>query len=91
MEFLERRLERLDSEIDDVTVEAKAAWAAFISATNPEEKAYLKEHYQELKKEKDDSCSERHDLQLKLASSGEHGVICLCISETPQAECTPLW
>ena len=43
-----------------------------MSATNPQQKTELKERYERLSKEKGDCRSERHDLQLKLPSSGEH-------------------
>ena len=77
---MERQLEKLDSEIDDLTAEIEAAWNAFMSAANPQQKTQLKEIYEDLKEEKQDLVSQRHDLQLKLPSSGEHSV------QTPFAE-----
>ncbi|CAK0731525.1 hypothetical protein CVIRNUC_000006 [Coccomyxa viridis] len=70
MDPVERRLEKLDSEIADLTAKTEAAWDAFISATDPQRKTELKERYIVLNKEKEDCRSERHDLQLKLPSSG---------------------
>ena len=78
---MERRLEKLDSEIADLTAKTEAAWDAFISATDPQRKTELKERYIVLNKEKEDCRSERHDLQLKLPSSGKHTACpALCIS-----------
>ncbi|CAK0731510.1 hypothetical protein CVIRNUC_000004 [Coccomyxa viridis] len=69
MDPVERQLETLNSEIADLTAKTEAAWDAFISATDPQQKTELKERYIVLNKEKEDCRSERHDLQLKLPSS----------------------
>ena len=69
---MERRLEKLDSELANLTAKEEAAWNAFMSASNPLQKTELKERYERLLKEKGDCRSERHDLQLRLPSSGEH-------------------
>ena len=72
MEAVQSQPEKLNSEIDDLTAEAKAAWDAFMSTTNPQRKTELKEHCKELKIKKEELLSQRHVLQLKLPSSGEH-------------------
>ena len=78
---MERRLEKLDSEISNLTAKTEAAWDAFISATDPQRKTELKERYIVLNKEKEDCRSEQQDLQLKLPSSGKHTACpALCIS-----------
>ena len=77
---MREQLRELNSEIDDLTAKTEAAWDAFINAIDPQQKTDLKERYKVLNKEKEDSVLQRHDLQLKLPSSGEHGVTCLCTS-----------
>ena len=72
MDPVERRLEKLDSELANLTAKEEAAWNAFVRASNPQQKTKLKERYERLLKEKGDCLSQRHDLHLKLPSSGEH-------------------
>ena len=94
MEPVERRLEKLDSEIADLTAKEEAAESRWLSATDSQQERKLKEVYEYLKKEKDDRLSQRHDLQLRLPSSGEHTArpaSCLCKSacgwQLPYSHC----
>ena len=78
---MERRIEKLDSEIDDLTAKIKVAQEDWLRAQDAQERADLEKIYEDLKKEKQVCRSERHDLQLKLPSSGERGCTdCLCRS-----------
>ena len=72
MDPVEKRLEKLDKEIADLTATVKAAGDAFLSATDPQQKAFLEKCYEKLAELERDRISQRHDLQLKLSSSGEH-------------------
>lgn len=71
MDPVERQLERLNNEFEKLTAKTDAAWDAYLSATDPQQKVELKERYDVLTKEFQDCRSERRDLQLKLPSSGE--------------------
>ena len=69
---VERQLERLDSETAELTAKADAAWDAFFKATDVRQKVVLEKRYEHLEVLKKDCLSQRHELQLKLFSSGEH-------------------
>ena len=69
---VERQLERLDSEIIELTAKEDAAWNAFLSATDPQQKAVLEKRCENLAEDRKDRLSQRHDMQLKLPSLGEH-------------------
>ena len=71
MDPVERQLKRLNNEFEKLTAKTDAAWDAAMSATDPQQKAELKERYEKLLKEIQECRSERRDLQLKLPSSGE--------------------
>ena len=71
MDPVKRQLERLNNEVKELTAKTDAAWDAVISATDPQQKAELKERYESLDKELKDCRSERRELQRKLLSSGE--------------------
>ena len=71
MDPVARQLERLNNEVKKLTAKTDAAWDAVISATDPQQKAELKERYENLDKELKDCRSKRCELQRKLPSSGE--------------------
>ena len=69
---VEKRLEKLDNEIAELTVKVDAAWDAFVTATEPQLKAGLEKRCEKLEEDRKDRLSQRHDMQLKLSSLGEH-------------------
>ena len=69
---MERQLEKLDSEIADLTAKVEAAESRWLNASDPQQERKLKEVYEYLKKVYEVCRSERHDLQLRLPNSGEH-------------------
>lgn len=71
MDPVERQLERLNNEFEKLTAKTDAAWDAYLSATDPQQKVELKERYETLDKQLQDSRSDRLELQRMLPSSGE--------------------
>ena len=68
---MREQLQRLNKEMDDLTAKTDAAWDAYLSATDPQQKVELEERCEKLGKQLQDCRSERRELQLKLPSSGE--------------------
>ena len=69
---MREQLQKLNSEIDELAGKAEAAWNAYMDATNPQQKAELKERLEKLEKKEELLNIMRRDLQNKLPSSGEH-------------------
>ena len=75
MDAVTEQLQTLSREIADLGPNIAAAWDAYMNATDPQQKAELKERYDNLDKQLQECRSERRELrrelQRKLPSSGE--------------------
>ena len=71
---MERRLEELDREVNDLTVKIGVALDNWLKAQDAHDKAYLEKVYEDLKGEKHLLNTRRAKLEEKLPSSGEHSV-----------------
>ena len=69
---MREQLQKLNNEIDDLAGKAEATWTAYMSATNPQQKAELKERHEKLEKKEELLNARRVKLEDKLPSSGEH-------------------
>ena len=72
MDAVREQLQKLNNEIDDLAGKAEATWTAYMSATNPQQKAELKERHEKLEKKEELLNARRVKLEDKLPSSGEH-------------------
>ena len=72
MDAVAKQLEHLNQEIANATAEAKEAQEAWLSATDPQQKADLKEIWQQLLKDKEAPIAERKALEAQLTGPGVH-------------------
>ena len=74
MDAVERRLEELNREVNDLTVKIGIAQDNWLRAQDAQDKAYLEKVYEDLKGEKHLLNTRRAKLEEKLLSLGEHNV-----------------